>query len=70
MSQRHLSEEIFYDSLGVGIQIHGAGEPKIRAYGSADLAPKIRRHHSRGDRIQSKWRDPNPRGILIRAYML
>ena len=43
-----------------------AGEP-IRAYVSADLAPNIRRHHARGDRIQSKWRDPNPRGIQIRA---
>ena len=39
-----------------------AGEPNPRLV-SADLAPNIRRHHSRGDRIQSKWRDPNPRGI-------
>ena len=42
-------------------------ESQIRAKVSADLAPNIRRHHSRGDRIQSKWRDPNPRGIQIRA---
>ena len=30
VSQRHLSEEIFYDSLGIGIHIRGAGEPNPR----------------------------------------
>ena len=62
---RHLSEEIFYDSLGIGIQIRWGAKsarcPRIW------LPTFIRRHHSRGDRIQSKWRDPNPRGIQIRA---
>ena len=38
VSQRHLSEEIFYDSLGIGIQIRGRGEPnprlRVRGFGS------------------------------------
>ena len=48
---RHLSEEIFYDSLGIGIQIR-RGAKSAHRYMSADLAPNIRHHHSRGDRIK------------------
>ena len=44
-----------------------AGEPNPRLSGVRGFGSQHSRHHSRGDRIQSKWRDPNPRGIQIRA---
>ena len=58
---RHLSEEIFYDSLGIRIQIRGGANPRLGVRGFGSQHSTYRRHHSRGDRIQSKWRDPNPR---------
>ena len=58
---RHLSEEIFYDSLGIGIQIRGGAK-------SAPRCPRIWLQtfdviilEAIALHVQSKWRDPNPR---------
>ena len=52
VSQRHLSEEIFYDSLGIGIQIRGEPSPRLL------LGPRIWLPKFEVDRVQRK--DPNP----------
>ena len=57
---RHLSEEIFYDSLGIGSKSPGEPNPRlgVRGFGSQHSTSSFSRRY----RIQSKWRDPNPRG--------
>ena len=71
VSQRHIdtcrksSSTILWES---GSKSAGEPNPRLGVRGFGSQHSTYRRHHSRGDRIQSKWRDPNPRGIQIRAY--
>ena len=61
---RKRSSTILWES---GSKSAGEPNPRLGVRGFGSQHSTYRRHHSRGDRIQSKWRDPNPRGIQIRA---